>query len=467
MTPRPMIPTMTRCCPTIHTYALLVLITGTLLVPLRSSAQQLYFPPLAGSTWETVSPVALGWHADALDSLRTFLGEQHTRAFILLKDGRIAIEIYFGTFTKDSAWYWASAGKTLTSVMIGIAQREGALSLDDTTSRWLGAGWTSAPAVKERAITIRHQLTMTSGLDDGVSDPYCTEAPCLLYKADAGSRWAYHNGPYTLLDSVLRAATGTTINAFFNSRIAAKTGMTGLFFRQGYNNVFASTARSMARFGLLVLNRGFWGTTPVLDDTAYVRAMSSSSQQINPSYGYLWWLNGKSSYMIPQTQISFPGPLNPSAPASMFAALGKNGQFIDVVPGQNIVFVRMGDAPDNALVPFMMNEDIWKYLNRIIPVTSTAGVEDGGVPCAFTVHQNYPNPFNPTTMIGYALPRPAVVVVTIHDVLGREVGRIEEGWRDAGDHMIRYDASSLAGGVYFYRIDAGGSSATKAMLVLR
>ncbi|CAG1769054.1 hypothetical protein BAC2_00018 [uncultured bacterium] len=467
MTPRPMTPTMTHICPAMQRYALLLLIAIANLVPLRSRAQQLYFPPLVGSTWETVSPASLGWNVGAIDTLRTFLGDQNTRAFILLKDGRIAIEMYFGTFTKDSAWYWASAGKTLTSVMIGVAQREGLLSLSDTSSRWLGTGWTSEPPEKERAITIRHQLTMTSGLDDGVGDPYCTEAPCLVYKADAGTRWAYHNGPYTLLDSVLRAATGMTINSYFTSRIAVKTGMTGLFFRQGYNNVFASTARSMARFGLLVLNRGVWGTTSVLDDTAYVQAMSSSSQQINPSYGYLWWLNGKSSYMIPQTQISFPGPLNPSAPASMFAALGKNGQFIDVVPGQNIVFVRMGDAPDNALVPFMMNEDIWKHLNRIIPPTSTGVEGDGTVPRAFLVHQNYPNPFNPSTTIGYVLPRPAEVVVTVHDVLGRDIGRIDEGWRDAGEHVIRFDASALAGGVYFYRIDTGWSSGTKAMVVLR
>jgi CubicO group peptidase (beta-lactamase class C family) len=223
----------------------------------------------------------------------------------------------------------------------------------------------------------------------------------------------------------------------------------------------------MARFGLLVLNRGFWGTTPVLDDTAYVRAMSSPSQQINPSYGYLWWLNGKSSYMIPQTQISFPGPLNPSAPPAMFAALGKNGQFIDVVPGQNIVFVRMGDAPDNALVPFMMNEDIWKHLNTIIPSTPTDVAERGVPPRAFALHQNYPNPFNPTTQIGYALTVPANVVLTVHDVLGREVARIDEGWQGTGDHVVRYDASALAAGVYFYRIDAGRYNAVKAMVVLR
>ncbi len=238
--------------PVTHLVLLLSLVGGVN----RQAAAQLYFPPTVGSTWETVSPASLGWSTAYIDSLRDYLASQNTRAFLLLKDGRIAIEQYFGTFTKDSAWYWASAGKTLTSVLVGIAQQEGSLKISDTTSRWLGKGWTSTPSANEEKITVRHQLTMTTGLDDGVADPYCTERGCLVYKADPGARWAYHNAPYTLLDSVVRSATGVTLNQFFQTRIAVKTGMTGLFFKSGYNNVFASTARSMARFGLLILNRG-------------------------------------------------------------------------------------------------------------------------------------------------------------------------------------------------------------------
>ncbi len=446
---------------------LMMLIAGIML-PTRGDSQTLYFPPLSGTAWETVAPASLGWNVQNIDSLRAFLDGQHTRAFVLLKDGRIAIEMYFGTFTKDSAWYWASAGKTLTSVMVGIAQHEGLISLSDTTSRWLGRGWTSEPRLKEERITIRHQLTMTTGLDDGYGDPYCTDASCLVYKADAGMRWAYHNGPYTLLDSVLRVASGQSMNAFFTTRIGVKTGMTGIFIKQGYNNIFWSTARSMARFGLLVLNHGVWGSTAVLDDPTYIHDMSATSQQLNPSYGYLWWLNGKSSYMIPQTQIVFPGPLNPSAPADMFAALGKNGQFIDVVPGQNIVFVRMGDAPDNELVPFMMNEDIWQYLNKIIPASGpTAVAHMPATPTGYALKQNYPNPFNPSTRIGYAVDVPAHVTLTIADVLGRAVRTYDEGWRAAGTYAIDVDASALAGGVYFYRLQAGPYTATKRMVVLR
>jgi CubicO group peptidase (beta-lactamase class C family) len=104
-------------------------------VSCRTEAQSLYFPPLTGSAWDTVSPSALGWSTTSIDTLRDFLAANNTRAFLLLKDGRIAIEQYFGTFGKDSAWYWASAGKTLTAFLVGIAQQEGILSLQDTTSK--------------------------------------------------------------------------------------------------------------------------------------------------------------------------------------------------------------------------------------------------------------------------------------------------------------------------------------------
>jgi CubicO group peptidase (beta-lactamase class C family) len=427
----------------------------TLLALSTSSAiaQTLYFPPTGGGTWETVAPSSLGWNSAYIDSLRDYLAANNTRAFIVLKDGKIAIEQYFGTFTRDSAWYWASAGKTLTSVLVGIAQQEGFLRISDTTSKWLGKGWTSTTPGNEDRITIRHQLTMTSGLDDGVADPYCTDKGCLVYLADPGTRWAYHNAPYTLLDSVVRSATGLGLNQFFLTRVAVKTGMTGTFLKSGYNNVFFSTGRSMARFGLMILNRGKWDTTPVLTDTAYFRAMVNTSQQLNLSYGYLWWLNGKTSYMLPQTQLVFPGSLNPSAPKDMIAALGKNGQFINVVPSLNLVFIRMGDAPDNSMVPFTLNEEIWKRLNRVFPATSVSSHPES-MPERFALHPNYPNPFNPGTTIEYDLPRNSHVSVVIVNYLGEEVARLTDGYQEAGRYRLSWVAQGLPSGVYVCRMKA-------------
>src|SRR6187399_2680539 len=105
-------------------------------------SQSLYFPPLAGDEWDTISPSTLGWCDQRIDSMYALLEENNTKAFIILKDGKIVLEKYFGTFVQDSVWYWASAGKSLTSFLVGIAQEEGYLSIADTTSFYLGDGWT-------------------------------------------------------------------------------------------------------------------------------------------------------------------------------------------------------------------------------------------------------------------------------------------------------------------------------------
>ena len=198
------------------------------------NAQQTYFPPLNNNLlWDTLSPSNLGWCTDKIDTLYDFLQQENTKGFILLKDGYIVLEKYFGTFTKDSLWYWASAGKTITSFLVGKAQEEGFLNINDTTSTYLGSGWTSCTPLEEGNIQIVNQLTMTTGLDDGVPDNHCTIDTCLSYLADAGTRWAYHNAPYTLLESVLTNATGSPINTYTQNKLKNATGMNGLAQRMG------------------------------------------------------------------------------------------------------------------------------------------------------------------------------------------------------------------------------------------
>ena len=354
----------------------------------HSQAQSLYFPPLAGSTWNTTSPESLGWCQSRIDILYNYLEANNTKAFILLKDGKIVLEKYFGTHTATSPWQWASAGKTLTAFMVGMAQEENKLSITDRTSKYLGLGWTNCTQQQEDKITIWNQLTMTSGLDDNVPEPFCTIDSCLVYKADAGTRWAYHNGPYTLLDSVMESATGISLNNYTTQKLKQPTGMTGQFVRIGYNNVFFSTARSMARFGLLILNKGNWNGNQIMKDAIFFNQMVNTSQQINKSYGYLWWLNGKASHMLPSSQIVFNGSMNPNAPIDMIAAMGKDGQFLNVVPSQNLVWVRMGEAPDGLPVPYILNDAIWTYLNQLS--CTTTSMED--VSLNDIRFELYPNP---------------------------------------------------------------------------
>lgn len=338
-----------------------------------ADASSLYFPPSGNTTWATTDPATLGWETAKIPALYNLLSTNGTRAFIVLKDGKIVMEAYFGktitglaNFTKDSYWYWASAGKTLTSFTVGKAQEDGFLKIGDKTSTYLGKGWTSLTTAQEDLITVRNQLTMTTGLDDGVANSDNTTPASLIYKAPAGSRWAYHNAPYTLLEKVVANATKKTFDTYFNSVLKNKIGMDGYWLKTGDNNVYYSSARSMAKFGLLMLNKGVWNSQVIMKDAAYFNQMITPSQTLNKSYGYLWWLNGKESYMMPKTQFIFPGSIIPQAPADMYSALGKDGQYLNVIPSKGIVVVRMGENPEATLVPVYFLRDIWTQLSDIM-----------------------------------------------------------------------------------------------------
>lgn len=327
---------------------------------------------------------------DQLPPLLDLLEENHSKAFIVLKDGRIAIEQYFGTFTQDSVWYWASAGKSLTSVLVGIAQQEGLLDIQAASSTYLGTGWTNCTPAQEAAITVRHQLSMTTGLDDGVPDTDCTDPACLQYLADPGTRWSYYNAPYTRLDGVISGASGQSINDFLLSHLTPGTGIGGLYLPVGYNNIFFSKPRMMARFGLLMLAQGTWNGDAILADENYYNAMITPSQALNPAYGYLWWLNGQSAFMLPGSQLVFPGTLMPNEPADAFNALGKDAQILNVVPSQGLVVVRMGETPDdnNGAVTPVFNDAIWELLNAILCTDTGMPDADSGTARAM------PNPAN-------------------------------------------------------------------------
>lgn len=409
-----------------------------------AQSQTIYFPPNgATNQWDSTSISSLGWCQDKLDTLLNYLETKNTKAFLVLKDGKMVVEKYFGTFTMDSVWYWASAGKSLTSFVVGLAQQDGFLSIQDTTSDYLGNGWTIAPPNKESMITIKNQLSMTSGLDDGVPDHHCTIDTCLAYLADAGTRWAYHNGPYTLLDSVIENATGQSLNNYLNQKVKVPTGMTGLFVPSGFNNVFFSKARSMARFGLLILNKGKWNTTTIMSDTNYFNQMINSSQALNPSYGYLWWLNGKSSHMLPGLQFSFNGPLSPNAPSDMFAAMGKNGQFLNVVPSQNLVWVRMGNEPGGSEVPAFLNDSIWLRLNAVMCAPNSISQVENNTKATL-----FPNPASVSFQLQTKLEN---YDLSIFDMFGRKVLSIPNL---SGNYVI--PTYEFVSGVYLVRLHQHG-----------
>ncbi|MFC4740873.1 serine hydrolase domain-containing protein [Flavobacterium ponti] len=323
----------------------------------------IYFPPNGSDVWETKSISDLGWNQDKLQPLLDSLQNNNTKSFIILHDGKIVVEHYFGTHTASSPWYWASAGKTLTSTVSGIAEQEGLININNKVSDYLGTGWTSAPLAKENLITCKNLLSMNSGLDDALGDD--VSPANLQYVADAGTRWAYHN-VYVKMQDVVAQASGQSWDNYFNAKLKNPIGMSGAWIQSGGLSVYWSNTRSMARFGLMIYAKGKWNSTQIVNEN-YLNAATNTSQNINQAYGYLWWLNGKSSYHLPQTQIQFNGTLIPNAPNDMFAALGKNDQKVYVVPSKKLVIIRMGDSADGtnfALSDF--DNMLWGKINELI-----------------------------------------------------------------------------------------------------
>jgi hypothetical protein len=245
--------------------------------------------------------------------------------------------------------------------LTGIIQEQGLINIQNSSSFYIGNGWSSLSPAQENAIKVYHHLSMTTGLNDAVSDDNCTLPSCLQYLAVPGTRWAYHNAAYYKIHDILEAATSQNINTLTRNNIWNKIGAYGTW----YNHVQFSRTRDAARFGLLCLARGNWNGTSVLSDMNYFDEMIQSSQNSNYSYGYLWWLNGKGSFMVPNSQTVYPYHLLPNAPLDMYCALGLNNQKIYVVPSENMVIVRFGNETNGQAAISTFDFNLWEKINQL------------------------------------------------------------------------------------------------------
>lgn len=329
----------------------------------------MYFPPHDGTEWETVEPEQLGWNGNNLRGLYEFLERNGTKGFIVLKEGRIVVEKYFNGHGPDVKWTWFSAAKSLTATFVGVAQDEGFLNINNPTSDYLGDNWSTLPQEQERSITVRHHLSMSTGLTENIDNPVawiCTLPACMTYTADPDTRWAYHQGAFTLLQEMVSKNTGMTFQDYCKSKVGDRIGLDGTWSRQLGLNIYNSTSRGMARFGLLALNKGVWDQN-IIVNTSYFDNMISPSQNLNKSYGYLWWLNGKESHMGTNSQDIVSGSLIPNAPDDLFAALGANDQKIYVVPSKNLVVIRCGEsAGTQQLGLSSFDNELWGQLNAVM-----------------------------------------------------------------------------------------------------
>ncbi|MGB6032521.1 MAG: T9SS type A sorting domain-containing protein, partial [Bacteroidota bacterium] len=106
---------------------------------------------------------------------------------------------------------------------------------------------------------------------------------------------------------------------------------------------------------------------------------------------------------------------------------------------------------------------------KIFEYTVVAGVEEAAteLPASYSLSQNYPNPFNPSTMIEFALPHAATVMLKVYNLLGAEVATLASGDHPAGTFKILWGASDIPSGVYFYRLSAGKFVQTRKMILMK
>jgi len=326
--------------------------------------ETMYFPGNNTNVWETKSLTSLGWNQNAMQPLKDFLIQQNTKSFMILVDGRIVIEEYFNGHNAAAEWEWNSAGKTLVATTTGIALQEGLVNINNKASDYIGTEWTNMSLQKENLITVKHLLTMTSGLDD--TKQWVIKSN-LTYVADAGTRWAYGNVFQKLID-VVSQASKKDFETYFDDKLKSKIGMDGYWNFGTIFSIYHSTTRSMARFGILALNNGKWNTVQVVNPS-FFQESTTSSQNINPSYGYLWWLNGKSKFMLPSEQTVYQGSLVPNAPSDMYAAMGAKDQRIYVIPSKKMVVIRMGEASNPTNPNFAVSgfdNALWEKINAVI-----------------------------------------------------------------------------------------------------
>jgi len=95
------------------------------------------------------------------------------------------------------------------------------------------------------------------------------------------------------------------------------------------------------------------------------------------------------------------------------------------------------------------------YQRDVSEIPTEIESSDGNIPQAFSLSQNYPNPFNPSTTISYSISIPAHVSIKVYDILGQEVCTLVDEDKKTGNYIVVFDASALAGGVYYYQLKTG------------
>ena len=318
-----------------------------LLIPIHISADSsgLYFPTT--SKWETISPEKAGIYPERLQKVIEYAKKQNSTGLIMLYQGRILVEQNWEIEVNEREWYQnlliettsdgrtiedvASVQKSIISFIAGVARDKGKLDVEQAVSGYIGSGWSRASLSQEHRITVRHLLSMSSGLTNTLS-----------FEASSGTIWKYNTRAYSKMVPVLEAATGMDISILTTDWLTKPTRMyeSRWIHRSWFNNSrdankigFTTSARDLAKFGLLILANGTWDGHAIIKNTKFLLEALEPSQNLNPNYGFLWWLNKNN--------------LSPYMPRDAIFALGHFDRIVLIIPSKRFVAVRIGNKTED------------------------------------------------------------------------------------------------------------------------
>jgi CubicO group peptidase (beta-lactamase class C family) len=317
-----------------------------------TTTHQLYFPPVGSNDWEKTTATEAGWDTVYLNEAIRYVRDNASYNLLIIHKGKMMVEEYWRASEATTVHEVHSIAKSMMSYVIGNLQAEGKITLDDKVSDYLPQGWSASPET-ESQVSIKHLLTMTSGLKDG-----------LLYVGRPGQTWRYSDDAYKVLYDVVEAATGSTYRDLFNSLLFSKIGITNF---EWTGRELGTSARDIAKLGLLTLNHGVWDGQDIMHDEGYFERMLSTSQSIQYAYGYLWWLNGKESHYDGNTKVTTEGSLIPTMPDAAWIAKGQHDQRVYIVPNLDLIVVRQGGStglPEVGEGSF--DVEFWKRLMKAV-----------------------------------------------------------------------------------------------------
>jgi CubicO group peptidase (beta-lactamase class C family) len=250
------------------------------------------------------------------DAARVLLRYPYIRSFIVIRNNEIVFEKYFYFSDKKYSYNVHSASKSIWGAAIGIAISKGLIpSVDSKISDLLPKKYSNLLVKKKKDITLKHLLTMSSGLqwtdndtedDFESSDDWVAEIIKQPTVADPGAKFNYSTGDSHLLSAILEEATPTrTTCEFIHENLLEKIGVVAEHwgrdpqgnFSGGYNLYL--TPRELAKFGLLYLNDGVWNGQVIVPSlwakdsmTPQIRVPPDKDNPEEPiyDYGYNFWL---------------------------------------------------------------------------------------------------------------------------------------------------------------------------------